>query len=109
MPTVAGIERFKEAMAGHEGEYVLIGGGACSILFDDAGASFRLTKDLDVVVLVDKAGPSFGRAMWDFIRAGGYEADRRSEGGCTYYRFTLPEGSPNVGMLALEPGIHLIS
>ena len=80
MPTVAGIERFKEAMAGHEGGYVLIGGGACSILFDDAGASFRLTKDLDVVVLVDKAGPSFGRAMWDFIRDGGYEAGRRSEG-----------------------------
>ena len=98
MPTVAGIERFKEAMAGHEGEYVLIGGGACSILFDDAGASFRLTKDLDVVVLVDEAGPSFGRAVWDFIRDGGYEAGRRNEGGCTYYRFTLPKGSPNVGI-----------
>ena len=32
-----------------------------------------------------------------------------AKGGCAYYRFTLPEGSPNVGMLALEPGIHLIS
>lgn len=54
---------------------------------------------------MDKAGPSFGRAVWDFIRDGGYEAGRRNEGGCTYYRFTLPKGSPNVGMLALEPGI----
>lgn len=28
MPTIAGIDKFKEAMAGHESEYVLIGGGA---------------------------------------------------------------------------------
>lgn len=97
MPRVAGIERFREAMSGHEGEYVLIGGGACSILFDEAGANFRLTKDLDIVVLVDDAGPSFGRAVWGFVREGGYEAGKRREGGCTYYRFTLPEDSPNTG------------
>lgn len=97
MPRVAGIDRFREAMAGHEGEYVLIGGGACSILFDEAGTDFRLTKDLDVVVLVDDAGPSFARAIWDFVREGGYEAGKRREGGCTYYRFTLSSGSPNAG------------
>lgn len=102
MSTVAGIERFREAMSGHEGEYVLIGGAACSILFDEAGADFRLTKDLDVVVLVDDAGPSFGRAMWDFVREGCYDAGSRREGGCAYYRFTLPEGSPNVGILPGE-------
>lgn len=102
MSAVAGIEKFKEAMSGHEGEYVLIGGGACSILFDEAGANFRLTKDLDVVVLVDDAGPSFGRAIWDFVCDGGYKAGKRKEGGCSYYRFILPEDSPNTGIFPSE-------
>ncbi len=95
MPIVAGIQKFREAMCGHEEEYVLIGGGACSILFDEIGESFRLTKDLDVVVIVDKCGPSFGRALWSLIHAGGYEVGRRSIGGCAYYRFVLPRNSPN--------------
>lgn len=97
MPTVTGIDKFREAMLGHEKEYVLIGGGACSILFDDVGDTFRLTKDLDVVVLVDDCDPSFGRAIWGFVRSGGYEAWKRKEGNCVYYRFVLPPGSPNVG------------
>lgn len=97
MPLVAGIEEFRKAMVGHENQYVLIGGAACSILFDEAGAGFRLTKDLDVVVLVDECDASFGRAIWDFVRVGGYVAGKRREGQCAYYRFSLPEGSPFVG------------
>ena len=97
MPVVAGLEKFKEAMVGNEDNYVLIGGGACSILFDEAGAAFRATKDLDVVVITDGKQSSFGKAMWKLIREGGYNAGKRREGGCTYYRFSLPDGSPNVG------------
>lgn len=102
MSTVAGIDKFREAMSGHEHEYVLIGGGACSILFDEAGTDFRLTKDLDVVVLIDDAEPSFGRAIWNFVQSGGYEAGKRREGSCTYYRFSLPKGSPNTGVYPSE-------
>ena len=102
MPRVAGIESFREAMAGHENEYVLIGGGACSILFDEVGADFRLTKDLDIVVLVDDASPSFARALWEFVRAGGYEAGKRGERDCSYYRFTLPAGSSQALVLPGE-------
>lgn len=97
MSVVAGLDKFKEALAGHEDSYVLIGGGACSILFDEAGVDFRLTKDLDVVVIVDECGPSFAQAIWDFVKSGGYEAGRRKDGGCSYYRFTLPAGSPLAG------------
>ena len=97
MPVVAGFEKFKEAMVGNEDNYVLIGGGACSILFDEAGAAFRATKDLDVVVITDGKQSSFGKAMWKLIREGGYNAGKRREGGCTYYRFSLPDGRPNVG------------
>lgn len=80
-------------MAAHADSYVLIGGGACSLLFDEAGSNFRLTKDLDIVVLADRSDPGFARALWEFVKDGGYEAGRRSEGGCTYYRFQLPRNS----------------
>lgn len=58
MPVVNGIETFRDAMANHADEYVLIGGGACSILFDTADIPFRITKDLDVIVLTDVKGGS---------------------------------------------------
>ena len=32
-----GIDKFRERFAGHDGEYVLIGGGACDLLFGEAG------------------------------------------------------------------------
>ena len=44
-----GIDKFKERFAGHDGEYVLIG-GACDLLFGEAGQDFRATKDLDLVL-----------------------------------------------------------
>lgn len=102
MPAIVGIDKFKEAMASHESEYVLIGGGACSILFEEAGADFRLTKNLDIVILTDFASPSFGRALWKLVRDGGYEAGKRKEGGCAYYRFALPVDSPNTGIFPSE-------
>ena len=45
-----GIDKFKERFAGHDGEYVLIGGGACDLLLGEAGQDFRATKDLDLVL-----------------------------------------------------------
>ncbi len=93
MPVVRGIEAFSRAMAAHSADYVLIGGGACSLLFDKAGSDFRLTKDLDVVVLNDHSDPGFARDLWKFVKEGGYEAGKRREGGCAYYRFQLPRDS----------------
>ena len=55
MPVVNGIEAFKRAMAGHEDEYVLIGGGACSILFDREDGTFRVTKSLCIMMLIDES------------------------------------------------------
>lgn len=95
MPVIAGIEKFSRAMAAHSDGYVLIGGAACSVLFDRAGLDFRLTKDLDIVVIADRADYEFARDLWGFIKEGGYEAGVRREGECTYYRFQLAEDSPN--------------
>ena len=96
MPVVRGVKRFARAMSAHADDYVLIGGGACSILFDEAGQSFRATDDLDVVVVADGSNAGFARALWAFVAEGGYEAGTRPTGRSTYYRFRLPEGSRNI-------------
>ena len=70
-----GIDKFKERFAGHDGEYVLIGGGACDLLFGEAGQDFRATKDLDLVLLVEALTPEFGQVFWDSI----YETGRVDE------------------------------
>lgn len=93
MPKVRGIERFAEAMRNCKGGYVLIGGGACSVLFDREGDSFRATEDLDVVVIVDRNCIEFATALWAFIKSVGYEIGKTADGKCTYYRFRMPEGS----------------
>jgi len=93
MPLVAGIEAFREALQGFESCYVLIGGGACSILLDEVGSNFRATSDLDIVILTEAISGEFGKAFWSFIRSGEYESWKNSLGEATYYRFVLPKGS----------------
>ena len=85
-----GIDKFKERFAGHDGEYVLIGGGACDLLFGEAGQDFRATKDLDLVLLVEALTPEFGQVFWDFVREGGYENRQKSSGKPQFYRFSRP-------------------
>lgn len=47
---VYGLEKFKEYFGDYSNQYVFIGGTACDILMDELGASFRATKDLDMVL-----------------------------------------------------------
>ena len=96
-----GIDKFKERFAGHDGEYVLIGGGACDLLFGEAGQDFRATKDLDLVLLVEALTPEFGRVFWDFVKEGGYENRQKSGGKPQFYRFSKPEDPAFPAMLEL--------
>jgi len=88
---VVGIEKFREHFAGHENEYVLIGGAACDLVFAEAGLGFRATKDFDVVLCVEIVRPEFAHAFRNFIDAGGYEARERSDGHKEFYRFLKPK------------------
>lgn len=96
-----GIDKFKERFAGHDSEYVLIGGGACDLLFGEAGQDFRATKDLDLVLLVEALTPEFGRVFWDFVKEGGYENRQKSSGKPQFYRFSKPEDPAFPAMLEL--------
>lgn len=90
MPVVKGIDAFRDAMAGFEDKYVLIGGGACSLLFEGTPQGFRATKDLDVVVIAASDDVEFGKALWSFVSAGNYACGVREDGSARYYRFSLP-------------------
>ena len=89
MPVIHGLDRFREALRGFEDSYVLIGGGACSILFSASGLDFRATHDLDVVIVSERKDAAFEGALWSFIEAGGYECGKRSDTQAAYYRFVL--------------------
>jgi hypothetical protein len=72
-------------------QYVLIGGTAASLTMEQAGLSFRATKDLDIVLHVEALTPAFGVAFWKFVEAGGYEIRQASDTGKpVFYRFQKP-------------------
>lgn len=79
---VAGIEKFQEHFAGHEGHYAIIGGAACDLLFDAAGLPFRATKDIDMVLCLEVVDAAFGglQGVSGCRRISGARAKRWQEG-----------------------------
>jgi hypothetical protein len=107
---VRGLDLFREHFADYTDHYVLIGGSACSLAFDRAGAEFRATKDLDIVLTLEVMNEEFARKVWDFVRAGGYSTYQRSKDKDAFYRFHTPENKafPHmVELFARNPGMEL--
>lgn len=87
---VKGIDVFQEYFKEYADQYVLIGGTACSISFEEQDISFRATKDLDMVLIIEALTPAFGERFWQFIRDGGYQNRARSNGKPQFFRFDKP-------------------
>ena len=64
---IKGLDAFKEYFRDFNDQYVIIGGTACDIVFEDSDLSFRATKDIDMVLIVEALTPEFGQRFWDFI------------------------------------------
>jgi len=88
---IKGLEVFKEFFMDYQDQYVLIGGAACDIVFTEADLTFRATKDLDMVLIIEALTPEFGRRFWEFIGEGGYENRVKSNGAPQFYRFDKPK------------------
>lgn len=86
-----GIEVFRKYFAAYSGQYVLIGGTACDLVFQDNGLTFRPTKDFDVVLVAEALTKEFVRQFWSFIKSGGYEIKQRGDGSPIFYRFQKPK------------------
>ena len=86
-----GLEKFKDYFKGYEDQYVLIGGAACDILFEEREATFRKTRDLDMVIIIKMLTSEFGKRFWDFVNSGKYRNKVTNKEKPQFYRFDKPE------------------
>ena len=88
---VNGVELFQEAFKNFSNQYILIGGTACDLLLDEAGLTFRATRDLDIVLCIEVLEESFVRRFWRFVNDGGYEIKEKAQSHARcLYRFAKP-------------------
>jgi len=87
---VNGIEVFRQRFRNFSDQFTIIGGTACSILFDEVDLEFRSTLDFDIVLIAEALNESFAREFWDFVTEGGYEIQEKSSGTPQFYRFSKP-------------------
>jgi len=88
---VKGIKVYKEYFKEFTNNYVLIGGAACDERLEDAGLSFRVTKDLDIILVVEALDDAFIEKFWQFIKDGSYKIQEKGQGRRILYRFKDPE------------------
>jgi len=84
------IKKFGEWFKDHKDKYVIIGGTACSINFEDIGDEFRSTTDIDMVLIVEAIDKEFGDLFWTFIIEGEYKI-REKSGKRELFRFKDPK------------------
>ena len=115
MADVVGLDTFIVHFEGYEDHYVLIGGAACSLWLGAQGLSFRSTRDLDVVIIVEGMNVEFVKLLWDFISDGKFASLEQATGKPQLYRFYGPEtaGYPYMielltrRLLDLPESVHL--
>lgn len=116
---VRGLELFIERFADYREAFVLIGGAACDLWFSDQNLAFRATRDLDIVLILERLTPDFIDQFRAFVEEGGYNEKQRNEDGPpVLYRFTKPEKEEfpymlelfcrEVPELELDPDQHII-
>jgi hypothetical protein len=98
---VKGLDTFRRYFAEYENQYVLIGGAACDILFGSNDVSFRATRDLDMVLIVESLTPEFGERFWNFIQEGKYKNKATNGEKPHFYRFDKPEDDSFPKMIEL--------
>lgn len=87
---VVGLDKFREFFKDYLDSYVIIGGTACDILLTNEGLIPRATKDIDIILVIERLTPEFVTRLWQFIKAGGYRSLLKEPEQRKYYRFTDP-------------------
>ena len=98
---VKGLQTFKNYFKDYTEQYVLIGGAACDILFSNNNASFRATRDLDIVLIIEALNEDFGNVFWNFINDGKYRNKSSNMQKPQFYRFSKPEDDSFPKMIEL--------
>ena len=98
---VKGLKLFSDFFNEYQQYYILIGGSACDLHFEEMGIPFRATQDLDIVLCIEALNPLFVQKFWDFIHMGKYQIRQRSDGQKEFYRFLKPQTHGYPAMLEL--------
>lgn len=98
---MVGIDAFKQYFKGHENEYVIIGGTACEILMGQEDLPFRVTKDIDMVLIVESLTKEFGEVFWEFVKEADYQFINKGSGKAQFYRFSNPKSFEFPAMIEL--------
>lgn len=98
---VKGLETFRSYFQEYENQYVLIGGAACDIVFESNEESFRATRDLDMVLVVEALTPEFGEKFWTFIQNGSYRNKATNRQKPQFFRFDKPDDDSYPKMIEL--------
>lgn len=98
---VKGLDTFRKYFESYENQYVLIGGAACDIVFESNDTTFRATRDLDMVLIVEALTPEFGEKFWEFIHEGKYRNKASTGGKPQFFRFDKPENEAFPKMIEL--------
>lgn len=106
---VVGMELFRDKLKGFEDCYTVIGGAACDILMSEADIDFRLTKDIDMILILEDKKAEFAKTFWEFIKEGEYKCGWKNSDEMHFYRFTEPKaGYPvMIELFSRKPGYHL--
>ena len=106
---VAGIDSFRDKFRGFEDCYTVIGGTACDILMSEADIDFRLTKDIDIILILEDKKEEFAKAFWEYIKEGQYKCGWKNSDKMCFYRFTDPvPGYPvMIELFSKKPGYNL--
>ena len=98
---VRGIDSFRDWFLEYQEQYAVIGGTACDLLMDHEGMDFRATKDIDLVLIVESVDAAFGKRLWEYVTAAGYEHINKSTGRPQFYRFSNPRSRDYPAMIEL--------
>ncbi|MFH1969820.1 MAG: hypothetical protein ABIJ53_05830, partial [Verrucomicrobiota bacterium] len=98
---VKGLDRFSEHFKDYLDAFIVIGGVACEQWLTSRGRPFRVTKDMDVVLVVEALTPAFVKRFWTFIENGQYRCRQKSPARREHYRFARPAMSGFPAMIEL--------
>lgn len=103
MAEIRGLDVFGAYFSAYREQFVLIGGVASWLTMDEAGQSFRATKDIDIVLVIEALNSEFVAEFWSFVRAGGYTIRQIGKDASrpVFYRFQNPENEAYPAQLEL--------
>ena len=84
------MESFIEKFRDYTDCYTVIGGAASDILMSEAGLRFRVTKDIDMILIMEARYQEFAKVFWEYIKEGGYKCGWKNSDQVHFYRFTEP-------------------